>query len=588
MPFLEKGVIEEGKLLFYASLVGVITGFGAVLFLVATHFCSVYLLHNIAGYPLHEPKGEPHLFHAIHKSFSPFLLVAITTIGGLLSGILVYTFAPEAEGHGTDAAIEAYHRKDGLIKPIVPIIKMIASAITLGSGGSGGREGPIAQIGAGFGSFLATKLHLSSKQRRILLASGMGSGVGAIFHAPMAGAIFASEVLYKDPEIEGEVFIYTIVASIVAYAIFSAFFGLKPLFFTPVFKFSNPVELISYTVLSIACGLFAIFYVKVFYGLRDVFKKIKTIPHIKPAIGGFIVGLIGIFLPDAISTGYGVLQRAIDGEITIKLLLLIAFFKVLATSFTISSGGSAGVFGPSMVIGGSLGGAVGLIMHNISPLLATQPASFVLVGMVGFFSAAANTPFSTIVMVTEMTGNYHLIVPAIWTAILSYIIAQKWTIYEKQEKNRRNSKAHFEEFTRDLLEEIKVSDIMKKTFKTIPQTAKLYTVFELLHETDDDDLIMVDISGKLKGIITLRVLKTILSEDYIPELLIAEDVANTKLITTTKDENLLHLIHKIGFKDINTIPVVEKNDPSKIIGVVKRSDIIKKYNETRQKVQKNV
>ncbi len=582
-PFLKptKQAIEEGELIFYAVIVGVITGFGAVAFLVATHFFSVNLLHNIAGFPLHEPRGEPKLFHHIEKAFSPLKLIVITTVGGLLSGILVYTFAPEAEGHGTDAAIEAYHRKNGIIKPIVPIIKMIASAITLGSGGSGGREGPIAQIGAGFGSFFATKLGLTEKKRRILLASGMGAGVGAIFHAPMAGAIFASEVLYREPEIEGEVFIYTIVASIVAYSVFSMFFGWHPLFYTKTFKFTNPIEFVSYAVLAITCGLFAIFYVKVFYGVRDkIFKRIPIIPHIKPAIGGLIVGLIGVFVPDAISTGYGVLQEALDGTVTVKLLIFVAVLKVFSTAFTISSGGSAGVFGPSMVIGGALGGAVGLILQHISSNLVSQPAAFVIVGMVGFFTAAANTPFSTIVMVTEMTGNYHLIVPSIWTAAISYIVAQKWTIYEKQEKNRKLSPAHRTEFSKDILEDIKIKDIISKDYVWVYQRTPVREVYEKLKNSNDDALLMFDVDGKLKGIITMRVLKTILGEEEeIMDFLLAKDIANEDLITTTEEENLNNLLHKIGFKDISMIPVVKENDPESVVGVVKRKDILKAYSE---------
>ncbi len=200
------------RMMLYAAVVGVITGFGAVVFLVTTHFFSAHILAGIAGYPLMEPAGEPKLFHVHEAPFSPLKLLIITTIGGLVSGFLVYTFAPEAEGHGTDAAIEAYHKKNGIIKPIVPIIKIIASAITLGSGGSGGREGPIAQIGAGFGSFLAMRLGLSAKERRILLVAGMGAGIGAIFHAPLAGAIFAGEVLYREIEIESEAFIHTVIA----------------------------------------------------------------------------------------------------------------------------------------------------------------------------------------------------------------------------------------------------------------------------------------------------------------------------------------------------------------------------------------
>ncbi len=575
-----------GKMMLYSSTVGIITGLGASAFLVATHFFSVYILSGMAGYPTFEPAGEPRIFHELHSAFSPLILISITTIGGLISGILVYTFAPDAEGHGTDAAIEAYHKKNGFIRPIVPIIKMVASAITLGSGGSGGREGPIAQIGAGFGSYFATKLGLTKKERRVLLVSGMGAGVGAIFHSPMAGAIFACEVLYKDVELESETFIYTVIASIVAYAVFSSIFGWKPLFSTPSFHFSNPIELISYTLLALIVGLFAIFYVKIFYGTRNLFRKIPIKPHFKPAIGGLMVGLIGIFVPDAISMGYGALQKAIMGELAIKTLLLIAFLKVFATAFTISSGGSAGVFGPSMVIGGILGGAIGLIMHSISPILASQPGSFVLVGMVGFFSAAANTPFSTIVMVTEMTGNYHLIVPSIWVAGIGYLVAQHWTIYEKQVKNRRFSLAHYYEYAKEVLEDIYIKDIMQKKFTSITQDTTLKRIYSILSSSKDDDLLVVDIHGMLKGIISIKTLTNLLGHSEIENIIIAKDIATENIITTTIDDNIHNLLHKIGFKDINVMPVVDKNNTNHVIGIVRRKDIINAYNNAKEELIK--
>lgn len=580
-------VSSVGKMMFYSSVVGVITGFGAVIFLVSTHFLSVYVLSGMAGYPALEPSGEPELFHSAYHKFSPILLVSITTFGGLLSGFLVYTFAPEAEGHGTDSAIESYHKKDGIIKPIVPIIKIVASVITLGSGGSGGREGPIAQIGAGFGSAFASHLKLSKKNRRILLLSGMGAGVGAIFHAPMAGAIFAVEVLYKEMDLESEVLIYAIIASIVAYSVFCVFFGWMPLFKTPSFHFQNPIEIISYLILSIVVSLSAIFYVKIFYGMRKLFKKIPIKPHFKPAIGGALVGLIGVFVPDAISMGYGALQKAMVGDLTISALLLIAFLKIFATSFTISSGGSAGVFGPSMVIGGALGAAVGLILHNISPVLASEPGAFTLVGMVGFFAACANTPFSTIIMVTEMTGNYHLIVPSLLVASISYLIAQKHTIYEKQVKNRHMSPAHYYEFTKDILQDTKVSDIMLKRFSKVYESATLDKIYKTLSNSKDDELVVVDMYGKFSGIITMQSIKSLLNSQGVEKLVVAMDLASKDVITTTEDENLHTLLQRIGFQDVNIIPVLDKTDNRKIIAIIKSKDIVEAYDKAKEKLLKS-
>ena len=577
-------LISTGKVLIYSVIVGIIAGLGAIVFLVLIHFFYTYVLGNVAGYGISSPAGEPPIFGEIHKTFNPVLLILVTTCGGLLSGFIVYTFAPEAEGHGTDAAIEAYHQKRGIIRPVVPFIKMIASAITLGTGGSGGREGPIAQIGAGFGSFLARKLKLSERDRRILLAAGMGAGIGAIFRSPMAGAVFAGEVLYRELEIESEVLLSAFIASIVAYSIFAAKFGWLPLFSTAAFKFTNPLELIPYTTLAVIVSLFSYIYVKVFYGIRDIFHRIHIKPHLKPAIGGFFVGIIGAFMPQAISMGYGTLQLAMWGKIAFTTLFLIAFLKIFATAFTISSGGSAGVFGPSMVIGGTLGGAVGGFFHYILPTFVQQPGAFVLVGMAGFFSAAANAPLSTIIMVAEMTGNYDLIVPAMWVSAISYFISRKWTIYEKQMENRGYSPAHRYEFLRHALQSIKIKDIMKKEFRIISESTPLRDIFSILSSEKLDDIPVVNTEGKLTGIVTLHDIKAVLDSPEVSKMLVAEDVANLNVISITPNESLHDALHKIGFKEVNTLPVVDEKDKTKIIGIVRRKDITRIYNEIVEEI----
>jgi len=578
-------IISTGKILIYSVIVGIIAGLGAIVFLTSIHFFCTYVLEGIAGYNIRSPAGEPPIFGEIHKAFNPLLLILITTCGGLLSGFIVYTFAPEAEGHGTDAAIEAYHQKRGIIRTIVPFIKMIASAITLGTGGSGGREGPIAQIGAGFGSFLANRLKLSERERRILLAAGMGAGVGAIFRSPMAGAIFAGEVLYRDLEIESEVLLSAFVASIIAYSIFAAKFGWSPLFSAAAFKFTNPLELIPYTILAIAVSLFSYIYVKVFYGVRDIFHKIHIKPHFKPAIGGFFVGIIGITMPQAISMGYGTLQLAMWGKIAFITLFFIAFLKIFATAFTISSGGSAGVFGPSMVIGGTLGGAVGGFFHYILPTIVQQPGAFVLVGMAGFFSAAASTPLSTIIMVAEMTGNYDLVVPAMWVSAISYFISRKWTIYEKQAENRGHSPAHRYEFVRHALASVKIKDAVRTDFKTILESTSLKNIFSVLSSEKLDDIPIVNKKGELTGIITLHDIKAVLDSPEVSKILVAKDVANLNPITITPHESLHDALHKIGFKEINTLLVVDEKEKTKIIGIVRRKDITRIYNEIVEKIK---
>jgi len=448
---------KQIRLMLLAVLVGATTGIGAVIFYTATVVAVRVALGGGAGYwPEPPPGGEPQLpWPAVPRhDFIPWLLLLIPAAGGFLSGLLVWKFAPEAEGHGTDAAIRAYHEKDGLIRPRVPLIKTIASALTIGTGGSGGREGPIAQIGAGIGSTLAELLRLAPAERRVLMASGVGAGVAAIFRAPLAGALFAAEVLYWSPEFESEVVIPAGIASVIAYCTFGAVFGWAPLFTTPDLTFGNPLELFPYLLLALAMVILAGLYTRTFYGFTDLFRKLRLPAALKPALGAFLTGAIGLCLYyltgrekevlSVLAFGYGSLQRAMDGEgaTTAGILFIIALGKILTTSLTIGSGGSGGVFGPSMVIGGCGGGALGILFHRAWPHLVPHPASYVILGMGGFFAAAAKTPFSTLIIVSEMTGSYHLLLPAIWVCVISFMLSDEHSLFRSQVENRAASPAH--------------------------------------------------------------------------------------------------------------------------------------------------
>ncbi|RLB20954.1 MAG: chloride channel protein, partial [Deltaproteobacteria bacterium] len=445
-----------GKFVFYYVLIGIIAGLGSVVF---HYLCQIgfhFFMDYLAGYRPPHPAGESPLFPPTSTPFNRWILLLLPAIGGILSGWLVYTFAPEAEGHGTDAAIDAYHNKGGFVRGRIPFIKTLASALTITSGGSGGREGPIAQIGAGFGSFLATRLGFSERERRVMLAAGMGAGIGSIFRAPLAGALFAAEVLYKDPEFEAEVIIPAGISSVVAYCLFCLFFGWGSLFESEDFVFQNPLELGPYTILSFVLVGGGILYIKSFYGVHALSKKIPIPNHLKPAIGGLITGLIGFFLPQTLAFGYGYAQMALENQLPTLFLLGLALGKIFTTSFSIGSGGSGGVFGPSVVIGGALGGAVGRIFHSLLPNIVTHPGAFVVVGMAGFFAAVSNAPISTIIFVSEMTNSYHLLLPSMLVCTLAYLLSRKWTIYVKQVQNRLASNAHRGEFFVDVLATIKV------------------------------------------------------------------------------------------------------------------------------------
>jgi len=569
---------QAGKWFFYSILVGIISGLGAILFHVACQGGLFVFLGLICGYYPSEPGGEPAIFHAINNEFIRWFLIFVPAIGGLLSGILIYTYAPEAQGHGTDAAIDAYHNKRGYIKPIIPLIKTVASALTIGSGGSGGREGPIAQIGAGFGSFLATKLKLSEKNRRILLVAGLGAGVGSIFRAPLAGSLFAVEVLYRDLEFEYEAIFPVTISSIVAYSIFAMQFGWHSLFITPDFEFSNPAELLPYTVLAVVVAFFAITYVKIFYGFTHYFAKLRIKNHFKPAIGGLMVGAIGFFVPETLAFSYGIIQDALDGNVALTLLLVVGLGKILTTSFTIGSGGSGGVFGPSMVIGGCLGGLVGILFNKIG--LVAQPGAFVIVGMAGFFAGAANTPISTLFMVSEMTGNYHLIVPSMWVCTISYLLCGKWSIYEKQVQNRISSPVHRGDFAVDILKQIRVKDVMKdQKIVTIKNNTRFQEILDIITHSQFHYFPVEDEFGKVKGVISFHDIQENMFDKELNDYIVADDLTRENIIYALPEDNLNSTLEKFIKNEMDSLPVVDSLSNMKLKGMISRKEIFASYYE---------
>jgi CIC family chloride channel protein len=580
-------VSKAGKWTFYFIGIGIIAGTGAIIFHYLCQLGVHYFMDMIAGYRPPAPAGEHHLLPPTDRPFSRWLLLLLPAFGGIISGWLVYTFAPEAEGHGTDAAINAYHNAGGFIRARVPFIKTIASAITLTTGGSGGREGPIAQIGAGFGSFLATKLKLSRRERRIMMAAGVAAGVGSIFRAPLAGALFAAEVLYRDPEFESEVIIPAGISSVVAYCLFCLVFGWGSLFDSPPFKFQNPLELGPYVILALVLAATGVLYVKSFYGITELFHSFKIPNHIKPAIGGLCTGLIGFFLPQTLAFGYGFAQMAINNELTLPFLLFLALGKIFTTSFTIGSGGSGGVFGPSIVIGGAMGGAVGKIFHQLMPGVITEPGAFVVVGMAGFFTAVSNTPISTIIFVSEMTNSYHLLLPSLLVCSVAYLAARRWTIFHRQVKSRLDSPVHAGDFFVDILQTIKVSDLMPyvRDVTLIPQDMKFSEFKSYFSETEQHYFPVMDQHKRLTSIFSVNDVRGVLFSPEIESLVVMKDIGTSDIIVTTPNEDLNTVLRKFTTKNIDSLPVVKEDDHTELLGMLNRREVIAFYNQRIQQMK---
>src|SRR5579864_9331180 len=401
-----------GRVAVCSPLVGVIAGLGAVAFLVLLQKTTDLLLGGLLHF--HLPQTGEGAAHEVTYPWPPWLVPLLPALGGLISGLIVFTWAPEAEGHGTDALIRAFHRGGGQIRARVPVIKSVASIITIGSGGSAGQEGPIAQIGAGFGSYLARLLRLTPNERRLLMLAGTAGGIGAIFRAPLGGALFGVEVLYSSTAIESAALLPCLASSIVAYSTFALFISPQPIFIVPDFRFRGLSELPLFALLALACAGVGWIYVRVFYGIRDrVFRPLPLPKHLKPAIGGLMLGLLALAVPELMTGGYGWVQwgaigmpprltlageTPFDSHMAMHTLLLLALLKTLATGLTISSGGSGGVFGPSVFIGGMLGGGVGQFLKMWLPAdWGIDPRAFALVGMGGFFAGVAKCPLTSIV-----------------------------------------------------------------------------------------------------------------------------------------------------------------------------------------------
>jgi len=434
---------DKPRLLLDALVMGIVGGLSAQVFMWMLRASQKIFLGWMAGYT---PPGVPADGGVLHQVAGPhglWLIPLVTTLGGLISGALVYGLAPETEGHGTDTVVKALHFTGGRLRARVAPIKMLASAITIGSGGSAGREGPTALIAAGCGSVYATWLKRSERERRLIVMMGMAAGLSAIFRSPIGTAIFAVEVLYSSIEFEAEGMLYCMLAAIIAYAVNGAFVGWQPLFAVPILTAPTRVESYGwYILLGAASGIVGTILPELFYRMRDGFHALPIPAWLKPAVGGLIVGLIALRLPQVLGGGYGWIQQAIDGQLALRLLLILLVAKMLALSLTVSSGGSGGVFAPSLFVGAMLGGSFAMLSHH-------PPAGMVIVGMAAVFGGAARVPLATLLMVVEMTGGYQLLVPAGLAVMLSYVLQvnlsrffKYQSLYEAQVAGRSDSPSH--------------------------------------------------------------------------------------------------------------------------------------------------
>lgn len=592
MSFVQKirnriGIKGAKTLYLYSILIGILSGLGAYVFHYGLHHAEYLIQTIIMGWNKSHPAGEPPLGITDSIFHREYLLI-FPAIGGLLTGLITFLFCKDAKGTGTDAMVHAFHYNEGKISGKVPFFKSITTIITLASGGSAGKEGPTAQIGGGIGSAIGALLGVGARARRTLLLAGTAGGLGAIFRAPFGGALTAVEVIYKE-DIESDSLVPCIISSVTAYLVFTGIVGSGSVFHVGKVGLDRYEDLIYYFGLGILCYVVGFLFVRFFNYIEEFFAKMVIHPILKPGLGGLIVGAFVYTIPELTGTGFGLLQDVIHGKPLYGLqsnvsmaamFLLIALLKIVTTAFTIGSGGSGGVFGPSLFIGGMLGGFVGCVARIISPESNFEIAPFLLVGMGAFFAGVAKAPIAGMVMVCDMIGSYALLPPLMIVSVITGVLSNRFSIYKNQVENRFHSPSHHWDMNQDIMERLKIGDYSEifRTKAIVKQSLRLKDLDKLATKIQASDFIVLDENKKYAGTVSLRKVRLTEEEDeaLLDNLLAIEDLADMTPSVSPED-SMSQAMRVIVEYDLDKIAIVDKDDS--VLGYMRYIDLINAYHE---------
>jgi CIC family chloride channel protein len=550
---------EQTKMLLLGALVGAIAGMGAVVFK-----WLIALFHH-----LFFDGGE-----RVLGALGPYYVVVLPAVGLIIVSAIVRRTAPEAKGHGVPEIMEAVALHGGFIRARVAVIKSLSSALCIGSGGSVGSEGPIAQIGAGMGSTLGLLLKLPESGLRTLVASGAAGGIAATFNAPLAGAFFALEVVLSDWK--AEAFAPAVVAAVMASVVGHAFLGDAPVLAVPQYSVSAFGQLPMFLVLGVATGLVGAAFTRLLYMIEDLFEAIPIPWWALSIVGGLVVGAIGLYDRELFGVGYGAITSAITAtHYTVVALLVMMVLKIITTSTTIAAGGSGGVFAPSLFLGSMVGGVIGYLNQYLMPHSSVSPGAFALAGMGALFSATSHAPITATLIVFELTGDYRMILPLMLSCgvgVITARVACRFSIYNLK-LVRRGVHITLAQDTR-LLSEIKVSEAMTTDLITVDPQTTVAEVAQLLEHTKHHGFPLVDGAGKLHGIVTIGdVYRAGAKAQGQP----VTDIASHALLVVNPGETLNDALVKLGTRNVGRLPVVDPDDPEKLVGLITRKNIIAAY-----------
>ena len=582
------GFRQDATLTILAVLIGALTGLGSVIF---TKLLG--LAHELCYSPegLYGGRG--------------LLLILLPSAGALLVGLITYYFAREAKGHGVPEVMDAIARKDSVIRPRVAIAKTVASALTIGSGGSAGTEGPIIQIGAALGSTAGQYFQVAKHNMPVLVGCGAAAGISAIFHAPIAGVLFALEIFLRDLNFKtfSPVLIASVISSVVVSAILGSNEALFPLVHPDMEYGSQWFELGNYVVLGLLCAAAAVFFVRLLYATEDFFDRLKIHHVAKPVIGAVGLGLLGLvtvyFLgdtrigePGIFGNSYPLIGRCIGANIgegaavldlTIGILLVLAVLKTVATCCTLGSGGSGGIFAPSLFLGAVVGYAFGLALQKVGLFAHINPQTYSLVGMASVVSATTHAPIAGIVILFEMTHNYQIILPVMFSATISLAIAQllfRDSIYTLKLRRRGIS---FETLADTaVLRRLDVGMVMQPNFEIVYEDTPLQDVINRAVHLEMTDFIVMDHKGHYKGLLVGQDLRAALLQPESVPFLLAGELARIDVATVSSDETLDKVLDKFSRMEVNSMAVHTEKKKNQFIGFVTRAALMRRYQQELQ------